>query len=204
MLGIHFVVSKFNQIIPWWFWKNWWIPFGPQYYKLPETLLSNYQSFESHTKFEIPDPSYYFFKFISSFTIPWILRWEYGRSQTINPACLTRISDIKWWDKFDISSFLNKFHHSSSQAYLIIQPYTANPQPKKQAVFNTILPKSFKEAVHGESSSPTALINTQQHKDLLQEIQRMKDEIQFLKDPTIKKYGGFMQEASSFNGSINN
>ena len=61
-----------------------------------------------------------------------------------------------------------------------------------QAAFNTSLPKSFKEAVHGESSPPTAPINTQQHNDLLQEIQRMKDEIQLLRDPIIKKYGGFM------------
>ncbi|XXG59805.1 hypothetical protein AAC387_Pa04g1824 [Persea americana] len=51
---------------------------------------------------------------------------------------------------------------------------------------------------------PAAPINTQQHKDLLQEMQRLRDEIQFLRDPIIKKYGGFMQEASSSNGSVNN
>ncbi|KAJ8618170.1 hypothetical protein MRB53_014356 [Persea americana] len=51
---------------------------------------------------------------------------------------------------------------------------------------------------------PAAPINTRQHKDLLQEMQRLRDEIQFLRDPIIKKYGGFRQEASSSNGSVNN
>jgi hypothetical protein len=66
------------------------------------------------------------------------------------------------------------------------------------------LPKSFKEVVHGESSSPATPIHTQQHMNLPQEMQRMKDEIQFLRDPIIKKYGVFMQEASSSNDSVNN
>lgn len=32
----------------------------------------------------------------------------------------------------------------------------------------------------------------------------MKNETEFLRDPIIKKYGGFMQKASSSNGPVNN
>ena len=78
------------------------------------------------------------------------------------------------------------------------------PNPKGKQLLMQFYKKTFKEAVHGESSSLSAPINTQQHKDLLQEMQRLKNGTQFLKDPIIKKYGRFIQKVSFFDGSINN
>lgn len=72
-----------------------------------------------------------------------------------------------------------------------------NSESEKNTTLNISLSKSFKEAVHGESSSQPPL-NTQRKMILLQEIK-----YSFSKTPIIKKYG-IIQDVSSVNKEDSN
>ena len=43
------------------------------------------------------------------FGIPWILRWDWGKTTQLYPEFyLDRCISVKWWDKFDTSPILQK------------------------------------------------------------------------------------------------